>query len=79
MGILKASNLNKIPIFMNVSKNVIELNSKVQMIQLTYIYTTTTVIKLATKMIDGITSSFSKDEFLLSEIKPDILFYCKSI
>jgi hypothetical protein len=67
------------------------------MIQLTYIYTTTTVIKLAPKMIDGkvkmlvsssiskarilwnITSSFSKDEFLLLEIKPDILLYCKSI
>jgi hypothetical protein len=28
MGVLNASNLNKIPIFINVSKNVIELNSK---------------------------------------------------
>ena len=28
IGVLNASNLNKIPIFMNISKNIIELNSK---------------------------------------------------
>jgi hypothetical protein len=31
------------------------------------------------RILWNITSSFSKDEFLLLEIKPDILLYCKSI
>jgi len=54
MSILNASNLNKIHIFMNVSKKVIELNSKVLVIQLTYIYTTTT-ITITTTVIKPIT------------------------
>ena len=94
IGVLNASNLNKIPFFMNVSKNTIELNSKESKGDTIDVYlynnynnTNQTNTK---ELIDGkvkmlvsssiskagilwnITGSFSKDEFLVSEIKPDI-------
>jgi virginiamycin B lyase len=104
MGILNSSSIDKIPILMNVSKNVIELNSRENKgdtvnislyknnnqvnnnysnIDLTKLNNNKKEIDDKIKMLVSstisksgilwnITGSFSKDEFLISEINPNI-------